>query len=155
MTKQSTITNLIVMPLIASAVFLASPAFAASTSVTAHKEVRNITTKGPATNTKKGIVGTVTSINGTIILVTSKDNIQYTVDATSATIMKEGVAPNTNPTLVQITDIKVGDSIVVRGVIKDTEVNANNIFDGKMPSNRPKNAKGLKKMSAKMLLKHS
>jgi preprotein translocase subunit YajC len=155
MTKQSTITNLIVMPLIASAVFLASPAFAASTSPTSHKEVRNITTKGPSPNTKKGIVGTVTSINGTIVLVTSKDNVQYTVDAANATIMKEGVAPNINPTLVKIADIQVGDSIVVRGVINDAEINANNIFDGKMPANRPKNPKSSKNMSAKMLLKHS
>jgi pectate lyase len=123
MSKQSKITNLIVMPLIASAVFLASPAFAANLTRPDHKEVRSITNKEriPSANTKKGVSGTVSSINGNIIVVSSAENIQYTVDAGSATIMKEGATANLNPSLIKIADIKVGDAIVVRGVIKDSE----------------------------------
>jgi len=133
MTKQSTITNLIVMPLIASAVFLASPAFANDTTRTTHREVRNLTKKEYAQNTKRGIAGTVTSIDGIIIKVTSLNGTQYTVDTSNATIMKASGEGNVNPSIADITDVKTGDAIVVRGVIKDTEIAAQKIFDSKVP----------------------
>jgi hypothetical protein len=98
---------------------------------TTHKEVRNVTTNGNVPNTKKGVVGTVSSMNGNILIVTSKNNTNYTVDASKATIMKEGLEPTTNPSLVSITDIKVGDFIMVRGVINNTEITASRIFDGR------------------------
>ena len=129
MTKKSTITSLLVMPLIASAVLLASPVLADNTSYASHSEVRH---KTSVPQTKKGITGIVTSINGTIIIVTTKDNIQYTVDASKATIMKASDQSNINPSIVTISDIKVGDAIVVRGVIADTEITAQKIFDGKV-----------------------
>ncbi len=120
MSKKSTITNLIVMPLIASAVFLAGPAFASTGAGTAHMEVRNVTTAGTP-NTKKGVAGTVTSKNGDILIITSLEGVQYTVDASAATIMKASSEITDNPAIIEISDIKVGDSIVVRGTIRDTE----------------------------------
>lgn len=119
------------MPLIASAVFLASPALASNPMRTGQSEIRNITTNEDTPNTKRGVAGTVTSINGTILIVTSRDNIQYTVDAAHAMIMKAGAEPNMNPAIVGITDIKVGDAIMVRGTITNTEVSAEKIFDGR------------------------
>jgi len=122
MYKKSKITNLLVIPLIASAVFLANPALAAYTDRTSSSdtEIRHKTSV-PDTR-KKGVVGTVTGVNGTIIVVTTKSSIQYTVDATNATIMKASDEPNGNPSIVAISDIKVGDVIMVRGVISDTEI---------------------------------
>lgn len=145
MTKQSTIKNLLVVPLIASAVLLANPVFAASSTYTSHAEIRH---KTSLPHVKKGIVGKVTSINGTIIVVTGKDNVEYTVDASNATIMKAREEPNVNPAIVTISDIQVGDAIVVRGVITDTEISAQKIFEGKMP------VKHLKHLKHKRYLKH-
>jgi hypothetical protein len=146
MSKSSTITNLIVMPLIASAVFLASPAMASNSPLATHKEVRNITGNGTP-NTKKGIAGTVTSINGNILIVTSRDNTEYTVDAGSATIMKAGSEGAGNPSIAHIADIKMGDMVMVRGVIKDSEISALNIFDGKMDARKAKHFKHSKAFS--------
>jgi hypothetical protein len=138
------ITNLLVMPLIASAVFLASPTvFAASPTHTGGAtEIRHKTYKEGA-NPKKGITGTVSSISGTIIIVTAKDSTKYTVDASHATIMKAADQANTNPYIVTTTDIKVGDAIMVRGVLMDKEITADQIFDGKMSLH--KKSKNLKK----------
>ena len=121
-TKKSTITNLIVMPLIASAVFLASPAIASNPMRPGHShaEVRNITNKESMPNTRKGIAGTVVSVNGNIVVVIAKNNTEYTVDASSATIMK-AAGEDANPSIAHVTDIKVGDSIMVRGVIRETD----------------------------------
>jgi hypothetical protein len=131
---QSTITNLLVIPLIASAVFLASPAFAENTNNLPNQMTQNMvrhkTNKENLPNVRKGVAGVVSAINGTILIVTTKENIQYTVDTGHATIMK--ATEGQNPALVTISDIKIGDFIMVRGVIKDTEINADKIFDGKM-----------------------
>ncbi len=142
MTKKSTITNLLVVPLIASAIFLASPAFASNTTNMMNGQVRH---KTNIPNIKKGVVGTVISTNGTIVIVKAKDNVEYTVDTTSATIMKASTESNTNPTIVTISDIKVGDVLMVRGKITDTEITAEKIFDGKMPMKHLKHNKHLRK----------
>lgn len=127
MIKKSKITNLLVVPLIASAVLLANPVFAASPAAASRSEVRH---KTDVPHSKRGIIGTVTSSEGDIIKVTAKDNTQYTVDASDATIMKVSGEPQENPDIVSISDIKVGDAIVVRGEIDDQEINAEKIFEG-------------------------
>ncbi|HEV7423579.1 MAG TPA: hypothetical protein VGO21_00115 [Candidatus Paceibacterota bacterium] len=121
MYKKSKITNLLVIPLIASAVFLANPALAAYTDRASNGDTE-IRHKTSVPDTKKGVVGEVTGVNGTIIVVTTKSSIQYTVDAANATIMKASSLPDGNPSLVEISDIKVGEVIMVRGVISDTEI---------------------------------
>jgi len=121
MAKKPTITNLIVVPLIASAIFLANPAFASSPIEAMRSEIRNVSSKENIPDTKKGIAGIVTSVSGTILRVKSENSTEYTVDATDATIMKDQEQLNENPALVQITDIKIGDIVMVRGIIDDTE----------------------------------
>ena len=118
MSKQSTITNLLVMPLIASAVFLASPALADNSIGSIHKGARDgvhITTL--ASGTYQSIVGKVTSINGNIITLESTDNVTYTVDVTNATIMRASPKSNANPSIITASEIKTGDVLMVRGVI--------------------------------------
>lgn len=120
--KKSKIGNLLVLPLIASAIFLASPVFAAGGNVASNVEIRNVTSQEGAPNTKKGVLGTVTSINGEMLVITTKDEAQFNVNAASATIMTAGEAEDSNPNLISIKHIKVGDAIFVRGKINyDTE----------------------------------
>lgn len=78
-----------------------------------------------------GIIGKVTAINGTTITISSmtpwnKDSktTVYTVDATNAKIEKESVDNET------ISDIKVGDMIVVEGTVTGTTVVATEIHSG-------------------------
>jgi len=115
--QKSKISNLLVLPLIASAIFLASPVFAAGGNVASNVEIRNVTSQEGAPNTKKGIMGTVTSINGDILVITTRDGAQFNVNAAHATIMTAGDAEDSNPALISIKDIKVGDAIFVRGTI--------------------------------------
>ena len=118
----SKIKNLIVAPLIASAIFLSSPAtFASSPMQRNQVEVHNISSTENTPDTRKGIAGRVTRVSGNIIIVSTKDDTEYTVDASGALIMKEGMSPNDNPEIVAAADIKTGDAILVRGTISDVE----------------------------------
>lgn len=84
------------------------------------------------------VAGTVTAINGTSITVAGVNknaSVTYTVDASSAKILK---APDTAPTVgtrpelttITLSDIKVGDKIKIEGTINDTSVTATEIIDG-------------------------
>ncbi len=128
----SKIKSLLVIPLIASAVFLASPAFAKNQSrFEPDKEGINIQHKPERSKIKRSIIGTVSAINGNTIIIVSKSDIKYTVDAEGATIMKDLGVNAKNPAIIKTTDIKVGDTIVVRGRINNKEIDADSISSGK------------------------
>lgn len=119
------------MPLIASAIFLASPVFANNNPNTFHKQTMMGSPTGKhAMGGHKSVAGTVVSVNGNIITVASVENVTYTIDAGSATIMKASTEPHNNPIIVLITDIHVGDTVMVRGIVSNSEITANDIFDG-------------------------
>jgi hypothetical protein len=120
MAKQGSITSLLVVPLIASAILLASPTAATTVNRLRDSVVRH-TTSLPFSKT--GVSGTVTALSGTIIKVTGRDNVLYTVDAGEATIMKSEDTSG-NPSIINVTDIKVGDAIVVRGKIDYSAIDA-------------------------------
>ena len=63
------------------------------------------------------IAGTITGISGTILTVTNKSNIVYTVDVSAAKIQ--------NNTL---SDMTIGDSVVIQGAINGTSVTAYSII---------------------------
>ena len=77
----------------------------------------------------QGISGTVASISGTTLTVTSKARTNkgttttYTVDASSATVTKNGVASS-------VSAIVVGDTVVAQGTVTGTNVVAKTIRDG-------------------------
>ena len=122
MRRHTKIKNLIVAPLIASAIFLASPgAFASSPIRGGQVEIHNVSNTENTPDTKRGIAGRVTRVSGNIIIVSTKDDTEYTVDASDAMIMKEGTLPTENPAIIETTDIKIGDAIMVRGVIGEVE----------------------------------
>ena len=124
MPKKTTIANLIVMPLIASAVLLSSSSALAANSIRiTPSEISSASSKEDLSSTKRGIVGTVVGISSNVIAVQSLENATYTVDASHATVMKESVEPDTNPALVGLEDIHVGDVVMVRGVVANIEFN--------------------------------
>ena len=78
---------------------------------------------------RPAVVGSVSAVNGTNITVASRGfgkntaTTTYSVDASSATIMK-GNATST------ISDIVVGDNVVIQGTVTGTSVKATTIRDG-------------------------
>jgi hypothetical protein len=77
----------------------------------------------------KGVSGTVASISGTTLTVTSKaksssdTSTTYTVDASDATVTKDGATSS-------VSAIAVGDTVIVQGTVSGTSVTATKINDG-------------------------
>ena len=77
----------------------------------------------------RGIGGTVASVSGTTLTVTSKAGpnggtaTTYTVDASSATVTKSGATSS-------VSGIAVGDTVMVQGTVSGTSVTATSISDG-------------------------
>lgn len=69
------------------------------------------------------VVGTTSAVSGNTVTLTDKNNIVYTVDATNAKIMKAGA-------VISVSEIQVGDTLMVNGTISGTNVVAKNILDG-------------------------
>lgn len=78
-----------------------------------------------------GVFGTVASIDGTTLTVTSKGfgsnttATTYSVDASTATVTKSGATAS-------VSDIAVGDTVMVQGTVSGTSVTATAIRDGIM-----------------------
>jgi hypothetical protein len=86
--------------------------------------------RGGTTGTAgRGTFGTVTAVNGTTITVTSKAGpngtagATYTVDAANATVMKNGATSS-------VSNIAVGDTVMVAGTVNGTSITATSIRDG-------------------------
>ncbi len=71
--------------------------------------------------------GAVTALGTNSLTVTAKSGIVYTIDTTSATITKKGVTGAT------LSDISVGDSVVVQGTVNGTAVTASSVIDSGTP----------------------
>ena len=72
------------------------------------------------------IAGTVSSVSGSALTVSTKSGIQYSVDATSAKIVK-------GQSVIAVSGIAVGDPVVVQGVTNGTSVTASSIIDQVRP----------------------
>ena len=68
------------------------------------------------------VAGTVASVSGTSISITTSSNTSYTVDASSATVSKGGSTST-------VSAISVGDYLVVQGAINGTSVTAATVID--------------------------
>ncbi len=69
-----------------------------------------------------GIAGTVTVVSGTTLTVKGKNDITYTVDADSARVRHDGDEDST------LSDITVGDTVIVQGTVDKTSVDASVII---------------------------
>ena len=89
----------------------------------------------PESRGEMGINGTVSAINGTSLTVTSKARpngavqTTYTVDASKATVTKNGAASS-------VSSIAIGDTVMIQGTVTGTNVIATKIRDG-LPQNQP------------------
>lgn len=82
----------------------------------------------PTGNGQPIIAGTVSSIQGTTLSVSTKAGITYSVDAASTTVMKSGV-------ISTLSTIASGDAVVVQGAVTGTSVTASSIIDqGTVPA---------------------
>ncbi len=66
--------------------------------------------------------GSVTAINGTTLTITNASNVTYTINAASTTIVRNGTSS-------VLSNIAVGDSIIVQGTVNGTFVTATSIID--------------------------
>ena len=73
------------------------------------------------------VAGSITSINGNTIAITNKSNVAYSIDASNAKFVENGV---TSPT---ISNVAVGDNIVVQGTVNGNSVTASSVIDQKAP----------------------
>jgi hypothetical protein len=71
------------------------------------------------------VIGTISSVSLTNIVVKDKNNISYTVDALNAKITN-GIGKHAQ--VISITDLKIGDTIGVVGAVSGTSVSATSIF---------------------------
>ena len=81
------------------------------------KEISNITGNGEPV-----IGGTVASISGTMLTITNKSNVTYSVDASNATVNKGGASST-------VSAITTGDSVIVQGTVNGTAVVASSVID--------------------------
>ena len=82
------------------------------------------------------MAGNVTAISGNSITITNKSNITYTVDATNAKFVVAGV---TGPT---ISNVAVGDNLIIQGTVNGTSVIASSVIDQKAAANSNTNNPG-------------
>ena len=71
------------------------------------------------------VAGKVTAISGNTITISNSSNVAYTIDATSAKFIENGVA---SPT---IANVSVGDNIIVQGTVNGNSVTASSVIDQK------------------------
>jgi hypothetical protein len=81
----------------------------------------------PLVRSISGAIGRVTAITDTSITVKSKDGTVYTVNTANAKIWK-----NKN-NAASLSDIKVGDSVIVQGAVNGSTITAVNIVDINLP----------------------
>lgn len=72
---------------------------------------------------KPTVVGTVSVVNGSIVTLTAKNGTVYSVDLTSAKIVRHFGAK------MVVSDIQVGDMLMVRGIVTGTSVLATSATD--------------------------
>jgi hypothetical protein len=66
--------------------------------------------------------GAITAISGTTLTITNTSNVAYTINAASATFIKNG-------TSTTISGVAVGDNVIVQGTVNGTAVTASSVID--------------------------
>jgi hypothetical protein len=132
--KTKLIIPLALVALATSAVGVVSIAHADTNTTAAQQSASQM----HAQRTPPAAVGTVTAISGNSITLTDKkSNTTYTVDATNASITERtksttapvaGVRPA--PTTITVSQIAVGDTLMVQGTTSGTTITATKIADG-------------------------
>lgn len=74
------------------------------------------------------VVGTIQAVNGSSLTVLGKNGTTYTVDATSAKVMK--FVQGAKPAQSTLSSVAVGDLVGIRGTVSGTTVTATSVMDG-------------------------
>lgn len=127
------ITTFVVSSLAVGALLSGTTAFAQTTTDNTAPQHHEWGRGGGMMGKGPGVFGTVTSISGTTLTVTQKMMLRggennatgtvYTVDASSANVMKDGATSS-------VSSIAVGDVVTVAGTVNGTSVTATTIRDG-------------------------
>lgn len=95
------------------------------------------TTPAFSGNGEPVVAGNVSSINGSSVTITNKSNVTYTIDASNAKIV-EG-----QDSTASVSNIAVGDSLVVQGAVNGNAVIATTIIDQTHPNATSTPKKGM------------
>lgn len=95
------------------------------TNITATKITDGQMGKGFGHRGQMGTIGTVSAVSGNTITLTGKDGVTYKVEAGSANVKKVST--------INVSNIAVGDTLMVAGVKSGTTITAKNIMDGEIP----------------------
>lgn len=74
------------------------------------------------------IAGTISAINGSTFTLTNKGSIQYTVDASGAKFYQ-------GKNIISLSDLKVGDAVVIQGAVSGSSITASSVIDQKASVN--------------------
>jgi hypothetical protein len=66
--------------------------------------------------------GSVTAISGSTVSITNSSNVSFTIDASNATVAKGNAAST-------VSDIAVGDTLIVQGAVNGSSITASSIID--------------------------
>ena len=72
------------------------------------------------------VAGTVSSVDGSTLVITNKSNVSYSIDVSNAKITK-------GPAVSTISGVAVGDTVIVQGTINGTNVVASSVIDQAKP----------------------
>jgi hypothetical protein len=97
---------------------------ASSTAERGQGQDKTLPIKG---NGQPVVAGTVSSISGSSVVITTLSSITYTIDASNATVDRNGSAST-------VSAIVVGDYIVAQGAVNGTSVTASSIIDNQARS---------------------
>ena len=81
------------------------------------------------------VAGTVSSMNGSTVTITTSSNVTYTIDASNAKVVK-------GPAAATLANVAVGDFVVVQGSVNGTSVTASSIIDGRGPGGNGNSSAG-------------
>ena len=77
-----------------------------------------------AGNGQPVVAGKIVTINGSILTITNKSNVTYTVDTTNAKIVQDQKT-------ITIANITLGDNVVVQGTVNGNTITASSVIDQK------------------------
>ncbi len=85
--------------------------------------------------------GTVSAISGSSVTITNKSNVTYTIDASSAVVAKNNATSS-------VSEIAVGDNLIVQGAVNGNSITASSILDHATPNvaTNPNNGGGIVRM---------
>jgi hypothetical protein len=122
------IVPLMAIMLIALSGSLGSVVLADSTATTTSNVTMQHGMSTGISGTRHGrkFVGTITGITGTTLSVKNLKGILFSVDVSTAKLYKDFAS-----TTITVSDLKLGDSVMVRGVRVDNVIKASILIDGK------------------------